>query len=132
MKLKNTLFSLFVITLLAFGGFVTILFNIDPYRADNFTLTVFYASIFFFLMGIVTFVGFGWRVMASNREVIYAHLTPSFRQGLLISFAVVGLLFLQSLRVLSWVDGGAFVLAILLLELYFKPKAKPVGKDGGP
>lgn len=129
MKLKNTLFSLFVITLLAFGGWVTILFNVDPFRTDSFTFTVFYACIFLFVMGLMTFIGFGLRILASNREVIYAHFTPSFRQGLLVAFAVVGLLFLQSLRVLSWIDGGAFVLAILLLELFFRAKTKPLGKD---
>lgn len=125
MKLKQTLFSIFALTLLAFGGWITILFNVDPTKADQFVLVALYASIFLFIMGISTFIGFGIRVWLSNREVIYQHLTPAMRQGMLIGFTAVGLLFLQSLRVLSAIDAGAFILAILLLELFFQAKPKP-------
>lgn len=122
MKLKKALFSLFTITLLAFGGWLTILFNVDPTKTDQFTLTALYASVFVFLMGVLTFIGFGIRILLSNREVIYAHFAPSLRQAILVAFAAVGLLFLQSLRVLSWIDAAAFVLAVLLLELFFRAK----------
>jgi len=127
MKLKQALFSLFAITLLAFGGWVTILFNVDPNRADNFIFAALYASLFLFIMGILSFIGFGIRILLSNREVIYAHLAPSVRQATLVAFALVGLLFLQSLRVLSVIDAGAFILAVLLIELFFraKPKSEP-------
>jgi hypothetical protein len=124
MKVKKTLFSIFSITLLAFGGWLTILFNVDPTKADRFILIALYASIFLFVMGILTFIGFWVRVLLSNREVIYSHLTPSLRQATLVAFAVIGLLFLQSLRVLSIIDAGAFVLAVLLLELFFRAKPK--------
>jgi hypothetical protein len=122
MKLKKNLFSLFTITLLAFGGWLTILFNVDPLKADNFVLVALYASLFLFLAGLLTFIGFGVRIYLSNREIIYAHLTPSIRQATLLAFALVGLLFLQSLRVLSIIDAGAFLLAIILLELFFRSK----------
>lgn len=124
MKLKQALFSLFSITLLAFGGWLTIFFNLDPLRADNFILAALYASLFIFITGSLTFIGFGLRILLSNREVIYAHLPPSLRQATLAALALVGLLFLQSLRVLSVIDAGAFVLAILLIELFFRAKPK--------
>lgn len=125
MKLKQALFSLFSMTLLAFGGWLTILFNVDPTRADNFILITLYASIFSFITGILTFIGFGLRVILSNREVIYANLAPSLRQATLAALAIIGLLFLQSLRVLSAIDAGALVLALLLLELFFRAKPNP-------
>ena len=124
MKLKKALFSLFTITLLSFGGWLTILFNVDPLKADRFILISFYASVFLFVTGVASFVGFGIRVLRSHREVIYAHLTPSIRQATLLGFTAVGLLFLQSLRVLSAVDAGAFILAIFLLELFFRATPK--------
>lgn len=124
MQLTKAFFSLFTITLLSFGGWLTILFNVDPTRADRFIMVALYASIFLFLLGLLTFIGFGIRVLLSNREVIYAHFNPSLRQATLAAFAVVGLLFLQSLRVLSAIDAGAFVLAILLLELFFRAKPR--------
>ncbi len=122
MKLKQALFSLFSITLLAFGGWLTILFNVDPFKADQFILVSLYASLFLFIMGLLTFIGFGVRILLSNREIIYGNFVPSLRQAMLLSFALVGLLFLQSLRVLSAVDAGAFLLAVLLLELFFRAK----------
>lgn len=122
MKLKQTLFSLFAVTLLSFGGWLTIFMNTDPAKVDMFTFTVLYICVFFFVMGIASFIGFGVRILLSNREVIYTHLTPSVRQGALLGFTAAGLLFLQSLRVLSPIDAGAFILAILLLELFFQAK----------
>lgn len=124
MKLKQTLFSLFSITLLAFGGWLTIIFNVDPTKTDTVMFAILYLSIFLFLTGILTFIGFWARILFSNREIIYHHLPPALRQAALVAFACVGLLFLQSLRVLSAIDAGAFILAILLIELFFRAKPK--------
>ncbi len=122
MKLQQTLFSLFSVTLLAFGGWLTILFNVDPTKADRFIFLSLYASLFLFIAGVTTFAGFWLRVLLSNREVIYSNFAPALRQGTFIAAASVGLLFLQSLRVLSLIDAGAFLLAIFLLELFFRAK----------
>jgi predicted MFS family arabinose efflux permease len=125
MKLKRALFTIFTLTLLSFGGWFTIIYYIDPFKSSVSTFILLYVSIFFFTMGILTFIGFWLRVLLSNKEVVYAHFTPSLRQSILIAFALTGLLFLQSLRVLSAVDAGAFILAILLLELFFRGTRKP-------
>lgn len=131
MKLKKALFSLFAATLLAFGGALSILFNVDPAQADRFVMVAFYASLFVLILGILTFVGFGIRILLSRREVVYASFPPSLRQATLIAFALTGLLFLQSLRVLSVIDALAFVLAVSLIELFFraKPRPMPTGDD---
>ncbi len=131
MKLKQTLFTIFAITLLSLGGWLTVIFNTDPSKIDTFILVALYCSLFLFIFGIATFIGFGIRILISKREVLYAHLPISIRQATLIALALVGLLFLQSLRVLSVVDAGALVLAILLLELYFRatPKRTAASQD---
>lgn len=131
MKLKQAFFSLFAITLLSFGGWLTILFNVDPTKADTFLFVALYASIFLFITGLGTFIGFWLRVLFSNREIIYSHFTPALRQAMLFGFTITGLLFLQSLRVLSVIDAGAFILAVILLELFFraKPKTTPYPGD---
>lgn len=131
MGLKQTLFSIFSVTLLAFGGWLTILFNVDPTKGDRFVFVALYASIFLFVMGIASFIGFGIRVLLSKREVIYQHLVPAVRQGTLIGLACIGLLFLQSLRVLSVVDAAAFIVAIFLLELFFQAKPKTPAYSSG-
>lgn len=129
MQLKQSLFSLFTLTLLAFGGCLTILFNVDPRSADQFIFVAFYASIFLCVTGVLTFLGFGLRILLSNREVIYSHFPASLRQGMLAGIAVVGLFFLQSLRVLSAVDAFAFILAIILIELFFRAKPRQVNHE---
>ncbi len=132
MQLKQSLFGLFTITLLSLGGWLTVIFNIDPVSAETFVLVALYSSIFLFIMGITTFLGFGLRVLLGRREVVYAHFGPSLRQGTLLSVALTGLLFLQSLRVLSGIDAGAFLLAIGLIELFFQGKpavSQPLEED---
>ena len=85
-------------------------------------LAAFYGSLFFGLVGTLTLIGYYGRVLASRGEVIYANIGVSFRQAVLIAFAVVALLILQSFRLLTWWDGGLLVVAIMLLELYFRAK----------
>lgn len=127
MKLKNSLFSLFAITLLSFGGWLTILFNVDPYQTDQINFILLYVCLLLFFIGLVTFIGFGIRLLIAKGELVYSLFIPALRQACLISLAIIGLLLLQSLRVLSPIDGGALVVAILLIELFFK--ARPANKS---
>lgn len=124
MKLRKALFSLFSLTLLSLGGWLSILLNVDPSQADRFILVALYCSLLVFISAITTAILFGLRILLSNREIIFAHFGPSLRQGSLVGFTVVGLLFLQSLRVLSLIDAGAFILAVILIELFFRTKPK--------
>lgn len=122
MTIKYQLFGIFTATLLALGIFLAIFFNSDPYIADVFTKTAFFVSLFLFISGFLTFLGFYLRVYFSNREVIYNNLPVAFRQAVLVSFLLTGLLALQSLRVLSLWDTIIFVVVVILIELYFRSR----------
>ena len=122
MKTKVYLFILFCITLFSLGFFILILFNVDPYNADILSQSAFFISLFIFIIGILTLIGFYVRVKITNNEVFYANFAPSVRQSILVALVIVGLLVLKTLQVLSWWDGAMFALAILLLELYFQNK----------
>lgn len=122
MSIKSQLFGLFTVTLLALGIFLAIFLNSDPNVADIFTKTAFFVSIFLFTGGFLTFLGFYLRIYFSNREVIYNNLPIAFRQAVLISFLLTGLLALQSLRVLSIWDAIIFVVVVILIELYFRSR----------
>lgn len=122
MKIKTYLFTLFCITLLSLGVFLTILFNFDPTSADFITKSAFFASIFILTTGLLTFSNFYIRIWATNKEVIFSHLPISIRHSVLISLVFVGLMILSSLKVLTWWDAGMFIVVIIMLELFFRTR----------
>ena len=83
---------------------------------------MFFVSLFVFITGILTLIGFYIRVKISNNEVFFANFKPSLRQAALFSLALTGILALQTLRVLTWWDALMLALSILLIELYFQNK----------
>jgi hypothetical protein len=119
MSLRSYLIGMFFSTLLCFGAWVLVLFNIDPYSTNFAGLGLFYLSLFFALVGVFTLLGFYLRVWFSKNEVIFSHVGPAFRQGVLLALILVGCLVLQSFRVLSLWSGGLFTGAVVLLEFFF-------------
>lgn len=122
MKLKTYLFTLFTITILALGVWLLILFNVDKNSADFVTKSAFFGSLFLWLMGIIAFIIFYFRVWISNREVVFGQLPISVRHACLISLAIVGLLIFKSIKIFTWWDSSMFVLVIVLIELFFRTK----------
>jgi hypothetical protein len=122
MPLKKYLFAIFTFTLLSLGVWLAILFNTDPNNTDLITRCAFFASLFVFLAGFFTFLGFYLRVYFSNREIIYNNFPIALRQSILLSLIIVGLLAFQTLRVLTVWVAAIYVLAIILVEFYFKSR----------
>jgi len=122
MFLRLYLFSLYLILFLSFGLLSLIIFNVNPYASPVWMIILFYFTFFLFWLAFFGVIGFYLKVWASNREVIFAHLVPTIRQAILLSFAFAGLLFLFQIKVLSWWVGVLFILAILMIELFFRRK----------
>ncbi|EKD49353.1 MAG: hypothetical protein ACD_63C00173G0002 [uncultured bacterium] len=118
MSLKIYIIGMIVATLVCFGVFCFVLFFVDP-DAGKLGVSALYMTLFMTLVGIFTLFGYRIRVFASKGEELYAHMGMSLRQGILFSIAVVGILFLQSLRILNWWDGGLLVGFLILLEFFF-------------
>ena len=118
MKLQKTLFLIFVITLLALGTWLSLLFNIDPKITDNMTIIFFFLSLFIALSGLFTFIGFYLRIYFSNHEILFSALPAAVRQGLFLSMLITGLLVLKSLKVLNLWDGLVFAAIIVIPELF--------------
>ena len=119
MTLSSYLIGIGISTILCWVAWILTLLNIHPYNAGNIGLISFFMSLFFALIGTLTIVGFYLRIWFSKNEQYYENITVSFRQAILISIAVLGLLGLQSLKILNIFDGILFVLSIILLESYF-------------
>lgn len=122
MILRLYLFSLYATMILAGGLGAFIVFNVNPFESPFWMIFLFYFAIFLFLAAAFSLAGFYLKVWASRREVIFAHLVPTLRQSLIFSLAITGLIFLQQIRVLNWWVAILFVLAIGMLELFFRAK----------
>ena len=120
MTLRLYLFSLYFAIILSTGLIMFIILNINPYNSPFWIILLFYLTIFFFFTSLLGLIGFYLKVWASNREVIFAYLWPTLRQGMVISGLIVALLFLQQLRSLSWWIAGLMIVALIMIELFFR------------
>lgn len=120
MILRIYLFSLYAIIFLSAGLCALIIFNVNPYESPFWMLIIFYLTLFLFLTGLFSLIGFYLKIWLANREIIFAHLLPTLRQSILISIAISGLIFFQQLKVLSWWLAGLYILALAMIELFFK------------
>lgn len=119
MTLRRYLIGMLISTLTCWTAWVVVLIYIDPEKSGFIGFLSFYISLFFALVGTLSLAGFYLRRWLSRNEILFAHITPSFRQGVLLSVCFIGCLILQSFRILTWWDGILFVTAIALLEFYF-------------
>jgi len=120
--MRTWLAGMTISTVFCWGAWLVTLFGINPYRADKFTFALFFVTLFAALVGTFTLIIFLIRVRITGGEIIFAHISGSFRQAVFVAMAAIGILLLQAARVLTWWDGTLLVLAILLLELYFRAK----------
>ncbi len=122
MSLRTYLIGVFIGTILCWGAFVLTILNIDPTDSGTLGLASFFSSLFFALTGTFGLIGFFARIWLSGNEIIYENIGISFRQGVLFSLCIVGLLALQAIRMLTWWNGILLVLIIIMLEFYFMAK----------
>ncbi|MDQ1284241.1 MAG: hypothetical protein QG620_589 [Patescibacteria group bacterium] len=119
MTLKTYLWGarLLILASLAALGFVV--FYLNPENAGLSGLAIFYLLLFFALSGIFNFLLLSARRKTMRDEMHIANVSLSFRQGTLLAVLAIGLLVLQSFRMLVWWDALLVVAGIFLIELYF-------------
>ena len=122
MGLKLYLFGLYSIMILAFGLCVLLINNVNPFQAPVWIIALTYLTLFFFLNCFLAIIGFYLKVWISNREVIFAHLMPTLRQSALISFLLIGFVFLIQIKSFNWWIASLFIVSVLMLELFFRSK----------
>lgn len=123
MKLARNLFFLFTITVFAFASVILDIFNYNPYQSNNSVFINLFVSLFFAIGGIFSFIIYFTKLKLSKDKNINAYFFSSVRQGILIAIAVIVLLVLRTLQILDWWVAGPTIIAIVLLELFFKTNA---------
>jgi len=106
-------------TILAISALVSVLIFIDPEKSGIVGRIYFFAALFFSSAGIFNLLLISMRRKFISAEMAVGNLGISFRQGMLMSVLLVGLMVLQGFRMLVWWDGLLVVAAIFLVELYF-------------
>ncbi|AKM82748.1 TPA: hypothetical protein DD449_00580 [Candidatus Berkelbacteria bacterium] len=122
MGLRLYLFSLYSVAILSLGLWILLIINVNPFSAPSWIIVLVYTLLFCFFTGLFAIIGFYLKVWLSNREVIFSHLMPTLRQSALIAFSVVGLIFLIQVKSLNWWIACLFIIAVIMLELFFRSK----------
>ncbi|HEY1075036.1 MAG TPA: hypothetical protein VGE59_05105 [Patescibacteria group bacterium] len=114
---RSQIFSAVSISASALAVWIFIVTQVQPDKNDPLIISTFFLSLAVWLGSLLAAIIYTMKVRKNNREVIYAHIRPSIRQGLLIATSLSTLLFLQMIRVLSVWDAILVIFIVILFEL---------------
>jgi len=119
MTLKGYLTLMSLSTLLCWGAWIYILFNIDPETSNYLGFVLFYATLFLSLSGTFAILGLVLRFVALKRKLVFHFVGTAFRQSFLFSFLILAILFLQARGLLTWLNLIFLAGALVLLEFFW-------------
>lgn len=123
MTLRTYIWGLRIVNVVSFSALALVIYFIDPFKSGVLGVAVFYLILFFALSGVLNLFLLWLRKSTLGGEAAFSSLALSFRQGILLSLFVVGLLILQSFRLLLWWDGLLLLGGIFVIEFYFLSKS---------
>ncbi len=90
-------------TLLAWVGWLTVLFRLDPGETGIMGLVLFYITLFAALVGSIAVGGVLYRVLFLKRQqIVMREVRISFRHGIMLAFVAVATLALSAQNLLIW------------------------------
>ena len=119
MTLKSYIWGMRIVTLFSIIGLSMIVYYVDPDSSGLIGKVLFYLVLFFVFSGIFNLLLLWLRRKMTTNETAPANVGLSLRQGILLAILAVGLLVLQSFRILVWWDGLLLLAGVFLIELYF-------------
>lgn len=119
--MKKTTLGLLVLTaLLSGGGLYLVMHRMAPYDETAWlSLTLWGMSSLVCAASIFTLIGAIARLLLYREETYFFHFLIALRQGLLLSFFLVGYLALRSVEVATWWNLLLFLISLFFVELYF-------------
>lgn len=94
-----------------------ILFKVDPVDTNVLGFLFFYLSLFLAHLGTFSLVGLFLRIRYNKSELpVFRLVSVSYRQSVLMSTLIVGLLFLQSRGLLTWWNALLFLGLVTFIE----------------
>ncbi len=102
MTLRKYLILMSIATFFCWLAWVLVINYIDPTETGLLGFVFFYSSLFLAVLGTMSVLGFAVRIKIFKDEIVYKQVGTAFRQGVMFSILVTGLLFLQSKSFLTW------------------------------
>ena len=122
MTLRTYLWGMRLISLISLIALAMVVIYIDPENSGAMGILLFYAIVFFMLGGIFNMILIFARRKFLGNEAAALNVSLSFRQGMLLSAAAIGILIFQSFQMLVWWNALLIVAGVFLIELYFLSK----------
>ena len=119
MTLKSYIWGMRIVTLFSIVAFISVILYVDPESAGFLGGAIFFVLLFFVLSGMFNLFLLRLRKNMISFETSFSNVSLTFRQAALLSLLAIGLLIMQSFRVLVWWDGLLLLAGIFLVELYF-------------
>lgn len=119
MTLKRYLILMSLATLICWLAWLIVIFKIDPYGAGFLAFLFFYLSFFLALTGTFATLGLIVRIWLIKHELVIRQAGTAFRQAILFSVLIIGVLILLSLKLLTWWIITLFIAVLAVLEFFF-------------
>lgn len=121
MTLRQYITTMAVATLLCWSAWVFVIVNVNPFEAGFASFLFFYASLFLALIGTVSVISFFiYRFIDKDKLPLFRYVQMSFRQSLVVSSVLTGLLYLQAHQWLSvWLAVLLAAFGFILITLTF-------------
>lgn len=134
MTLRQYLIIMSLATILCWIAWGLVLINIDPFVANAISFSFFYVSLFLALLGTTSLIAFTiYHFFSRAEKPMFRYVQKSFRYGWLISALLIGILFLQTKRLLNLWNLGLLVAVLILLVLFwFSARGGVEGREGRP
>ncbi len=108
-----------IATIFALAGFGFVLFNIDPYETGALGFILFYSTLFFSSVGMLSLIMFVFRWIFNKSQPIFTLIIKSFRHGILLSILMAVFLVLQQLELLTWWNMSLIIAVVITVEFFF-------------
>ena len=114
-------------TLLAWSGWLMVLFRVDPTEAGTLGFFLFYLTLLFGLTGVFSLVGLLVRAWIHKKELLFRLVWLSFRQGISYALLLVIALFLKAQDLFVWWNVFLLILIFTAVEYLFLTLRKKEG-----
>lgn len=129
MTLRQYLVIMTLATLLCWGAWGFVLFQVDPFQASALSFAFFYTSLFLSLLGTLSFAAFaGYYFLSREKLPMYRYVQKSFRDACIISILAGAVLYLQAEGWLTLWNGTLLVTLLFILLLFFITNRRTVPK----
>ena len=122
MTLRSYIWGIRTINLISLCALSLVIYFVDPEKSGWGGILSFYIALFFFLAGFFNLLLILLRKAGLGSEASIRGLRLSFRQGILLAVLSIGILILQSQRILFWWDALFIFGVVFIIELCFLSK----------